>query len=652
VRTAFSKDLFDVRPMVIIDPKRGEHHYNMQAKKVWEDGNTFISVDPLSFVRDSGAKIRSQSYKSPLRVATIPARVLIDREFGDESLPLEVYELHTKKLTKSKEDGSAVEVNSRYGYLSSDVVYPPFQAKGDIGKLNSFLTDPEFASKISPWGAETLLNQRPISGTTQFDAVSEFEFEGKTWFKYLFHDTQTKEHTFALVRGDIASNKDVYTRVHSSCVTSETLGALDCDCRDQLRRAMEIINEKDSGVIFYCVQEGRGAGYAPKGRDRSAVQATGHQVVDLYETYDKMGLKGDLRDYRGVKDILHMFGFDNSPDSPSLTLISNNQTKLAALAQMGVNVSGLHKVPKMRANPYNTDYLGAKKSNADHDVEHYGDIGITVELPPMMTIPAGVANTHSVSFDLIAQYSLPTTTYPGRTVMSKEEYQALLLEVQERGSPELYKSILDVEELNCSRVAVKRSRDLLNRHRDTHGVDSIYSALATADWQSLKIIEDKDYKRTYAVLEYGDISEDINPMVYCHFESLDARIFIDPESRKTYRQAWKQIIQNGHGYMIVAINDGQGSTINSETIIQMSHLKEKMGLSPYDTSRSQVVFEKTRQECLQTSAHIAQAFGLGARELQLLVSEGQDPEASASIFEDIGLTVSSMTKVEDLVDVS
>ena len=53
---------------------------------------------------------------------------------------------------------------------------------------------------------------------------------------------------------------------------AETLGALDCDCLQQLNGALDVISRKPCGVLFYLIQEGRGCGYVGKSRDRQLVQ--------------------------------------------------------------------------------------------------------------------------------------------------------------------------------------------------------------------------------------------------------------------------------------------------------------------------------------------------------------------------------------------
>lgn len=44
----------------------------------------------------------------------------------------------------------------------------------------------------------------------------------------------------------------------------EVLGSLKCDCAEQLRIALEYIQQEPPGIIIYLQQEGRGIGLANK----------------------------------------------------------------------------------------------------------------------------------------------------------------------------------------------------------------------------------------------------------------------------------------------------------------------------------------------------------------------------------------------------
>src|SRR3989442_1636191 len=71
-----------------------------------------------------------------------------------------------------------------------------------------------------------------------------------------------KEHA-ALIHGDIFEKEDVPVRLHSECLTGDTLGSLRCDCREQLQESMRQISKMDRGIVLYMRQEGRGVGSIP-----------------------------------------------------------------------------------------------------------------------------------------------------------------------------------------------------------------------------------------------------------------------------------------------------------------------------------------------------------------------------------------------------
>ena len=74
------------------------------------------------------------------------------------------------------------------------------------------------------------------------------------------------EEHMAIVRGDVAGASNVLCRVHSECWTSEVLGSLKCDCREQFEAALERIAAEGTGVLVYLRQEGRGIGLGNKVR--------------------------------------------------------------------------------------------------------------------------------------------------------------------------------------------------------------------------------------------------------------------------------------------------------------------------------------------------------------------------------------------------
>lgn len=204
---------------------------------------------------------------------------------------------------------------------------------------------------------------------------------------------------FAVTRGDFRSSEPLLTRVHSSCVTSETFGGCDCDCVEQLDAALAQVACAGRGVIFYLLQEGRGAGLVAKARDRMIVQASGHRVT-TFEAYAGMGLEHDLRRYEEVGSLCGLLGV-----CAPLTILTNNSDKLAALqAQAGVEIGGSALLSRP-ASPYNQHYIGSK-SRSGHQLKDPVDQARAV-LPEAVVAFEPCPLPEAPRFILVASYFLP-----------------------------------------------------------------------------------------------------------------------------------------------------------------------------------------------------------------------------------------------------
>ena len=96
-------------------------------------------------------------------------------------------------------------------------------------------------------------NERAIYGTTLHIGDMDLKTIYGVFRAYVFQDLITKGYVLALVYGDI-TNPILYTRMHSSCVTSETMRSLDCDCVKQLNGAFKKIADMGNGILFYLIQ--------------------------------------------------------------------------------------------------------------------------------------------------------------------------------------------------------------------------------------------------------------------------------------------------------------------------------------------------------------------------------------------------------------
>jgi GTP cyclohydrolase II len=168
------------------------------------------------------------------------------------------------------------------------------------------------------------------------------------------------EPALALLRGDVGGDQPLLARVHSSCLTSEFLGALDCDCAEQLANALAAIARGGRGALLYLMQEGRGAGLLAKARDRMMVQAHGERIT-TFEAFDRMGLPRDRRSYEAVPRLLAALGV-----SAPLRLLTHNPEKARRVAAAGVRVHDTLALPPA-CSPWNAHYLAAKAGQG-HDL--------------------------------------------------------------------------------------------------------------------------------------------------------------------------------------------------------------------------------------------------------------------------------------------
>lgn len=143
----------------------------------------------------------------------------------------------------------------------------------------------------------------------------------------------------------------VNLRIHSECLTGDSLGSLKCDCGEQLAFALRYI-EKHGGMVIYLKQEGRNIGLFNK-INAYALQDKGRNTI---EANVELGFKPDERNYEIVEFILSHYKISK------VNLLTNNPQKLDFLKDK------IHsRIPIIVGlNPHNEDYIKVKQSQMGH----------------------------------------------------------------------------------------------------------------------------------------------------------------------------------------------------------------------------------------------------------------------------------------------
>ena len=170
-------------------------------------------------------------------------------------------------------------------------------------------------------------------------------------FKNILND-QTH---IALVKGEIREDEPTLVRVHSQCLTGDVFGSYRCDCGEQLKKSMEMIDQEGKGVLLYLYQEGRGIGLVNKLK----AYALQDQGKDTVQANEELGFKPDLRDYGIGAQILRKLGLGK------IRIMTNNPRKI-----VGLEGYGLHLVERVhievQAKEDNIKYLRTKQEKMGH----------------------------------------------------------------------------------------------------------------------------------------------------------------------------------------------------------------------------------------------------------------------------------------------
>ena len=193
------------------------------------------------------------------------------------------------------------------------------------------------------------------SNIVTFVESSELPTEFANFKVYAYTETDNKKDHLVISLGDLTSDKPILARIHSQCITGESLFSLRCDCRFQLTESLQQIAKNGSGAIFYLQQEGRGIGLSNKIRAYK-LQDEG---LDTVEANHQLGFHEDERNYEIVASMVKHLKIK------SMDLMTNNPKKIDALGKMGLTIN--KRVPILsKSNDYNKKYLSTKAKKLGH----------------------------------------------------------------------------------------------------------------------------------------------------------------------------------------------------------------------------------------------------------------------------------------------
>ena len=168
-----------------------------------------------------------------------------------------------------------------------------------------------------------------------------------------FEDKKLNEEHLLLYMGELQN--DSLLRIHSQCLTGDTLYSLKCDCGSQLAMALQRISEQGVGMLIYMAQEGRGIGLVNKIRAYE-LQDKGMNTVEANEA---LGFADDERDYSYCKEIL------SAVNISSVRLMTNNPRKIKGLEDVDIKVTERVSI-EIEPNKHNEDYLKVKADKLGH----------------------------------------------------------------------------------------------------------------------------------------------------------------------------------------------------------------------------------------------------------------------------------------------
>jgi 3,4-dihydroxy 2-butanone 4-phosphate synthase/GTP cyclohydrolase II len=293
------------------------------------------------------------------RAHTIQAAIADQTKHEDLVIPGHVQPLQARSggvLARSGRTDASVELARLAGLKPAGVICQILEDDGSVALL-PFLERLAALQGLKILSVASLIAYR-LRNESLVKRVAEEVFptiHGGVYKAIVYRiEVDGSEH-MALVKGDIGGAEPVLVRLHSECLTGDVFGSERCDCGDQIRQSLRLIDQQGKGVLVYMPQEGRGIGLTNKIR-AYALQDQGRDTV---EANIELGFKEDLRDYGIGAQILRDLNVQ------AIRLLTNNPRKITGLEGYGLRVA--ERVPlEVPPRETNIHYLRTKQSKLGH----------------------------------------------------------------------------------------------------------------------------------------------------------------------------------------------------------------------------------------------------------------------------------------------
>ena len=292
------------------------------------------------------------------RAKTILDSTLSSARPEDFVRPGHVFPLRAKNggvLERAGQTEGSVDLARLAGCLPSGIICEIMNEDGTMARLPELI---EFGKRhsLKIICIKDLIEFR-ISKESLVTMVAESELptEHGLFAVRIYESSVDQKDYVVLSKGEIKNDEAVLVRVHSQCLTGDIFGSSRCDCGDQLRISMQMIEKEGKGILLYLSQEGRGIGLKHK------IQAykLQEQGFDTVEANQQLGFAPDLRHYGVGAQVLKDLGVSR------MRLITNNPRKIIGLDGYGIQV--VERVPvEIKPKKCNERYLMTKKAKLGH----------------------------------------------------------------------------------------------------------------------------------------------------------------------------------------------------------------------------------------------------------------------------------------------